>query len=106
MDDAQEPGIGEFMKAPVALTIFNRPETTARVFEAVREARPAILLVVADGPRENHRQDAAQCRETRRIVERVDWPCELAKKYSEIHLGCKKRVSTGLDWVSTPQRKQ
>jgi hypothetical protein len=87
------------MKTPVALLIFNRPETTARVFAAIREARPATLFVVADGPRENHKQDLARCCESRRIVERIDWPCELAKEYSEINLGCGRRVSTGLDWV-------
>ncbi|MGL5793016.1 MAG: glycosyltransferase family 2 protein, partial [Waterburya sp.] len=30
---------------------------------------------------------------------RVDWDCEVLKNYSEINLGCKKRVSSGIDWV-------
>jgi hypothetical protein len=87
------------MKAAVALLIFNRPDLTARVFAAIREARPPVLLVVADGPRETHAGDAVLCLEARRIVERVDWPCEVVRNYSESNLGCRRRVSTGLDWV-------
>ncbi|TRU80472.1 MAG: glycosyltransferase family 2 protein, partial [Microcystis viridis Mv_BB_P_19951000_S69D] len=28
------------LTTPVALLIFNRPDTTARVFEAIRQAKP------------------------------------------------------------------
>lgn len=87
------------LKTPVAFIIFNRPETTSRVFEEARKARPPLLLLVADGPRPGHSSDAEQCAEARGIVERVDWECEIRKNYSDINLGCKKRLSSGLDWV-------
>ncbi|MGC1799486.1 MAG: hypothetical protein WA701_03795, partial [Solirubrobacterales bacterium] len=86
-------------RTPVAMLIFNRPETTARVFERVREARPPKLLVVADGPRADRPGEAGRCREARAVVEAVDWPCELMTDYSEVNLGCGKRISSGLDWV-------
>ncbi|MBI2355167.1 MAG: glycosyltransferase family 2 protein [Deltaproteobacteria bacterium] len=84
---------------PVAFLIFNRPDTTARVFEAIRRARPARLLVVADGPRSGRPDDARLCAEVRAVIDSVDWPCEVLKDFAERNLGCKKRVSTGLDWV-------
>jgi hypothetical protein len=90
---------GDGLATPVALVVFNRPEPTARVFERVRAARPATLLVIADGPRAGHPEDAARCARVREIVTRVDWPCELLTNFSEANLGCKRRVSTGLDWV-------
>ena len=34
--------------------IFNRPDTTAQVFDAIRQARPPRLYVAADGPRPGH----------------------------------------------------
>lgn len=43
------------LTTPVAFLIFNRPDTTARVFEAIRQAKPPKLLVVADGPRPDSR---------------------------------------------------
>lgn len=87
------------LTTPVALLVFNRPEQTARVFAAIRAARPPRLLVVADGPRRGRPDDPERCAEVRRIVEQVDWPCELLCNYSEENLGCKMRVSSGLDWV-------
>lgn len=87
------------LTTPVALLVFNRPELTARVFAAIRAARPPQLLVVADGPRRGRPDDPERCSEVRRIVEQVDWLCELFCNYSEENLGCKIRVSSGLDWV-------
>lgn len=87
------------LTTPVALLVFNRPEQTSRVFAAIREARPAQLLIVADGPREDITDDAALCTEVRRLVEKVDWPCEVMKNYSDKNLGCGVRPATGITWV-------
>ena len=85
------------MKSPVALLAYNRPDLTTRVFGAIREAQPPRLLVVADGPRDG--ADAEKCDATRAILERIDWPCDVSRNYSESNLGCRKRVSSGIDWV-------
>lgn len=88
-----------FLSIPVALLVFNRPDTTARVFEAVRRARPQQLLLIADGPRADCPGDVLKCAEVLGIVENVDWTCEVLRNCSETNLGCKVRVSSGLDWV-------
>ena len=82
---------------PVALFIFNRPDLTDIAFKAIAKAKPAKLLVVADGPRSP--EEAEKCREARTVIERIDWPCELLTNFSEVNLGCKERVASGLDWV-------
>jgi hypothetical protein len=87
------------LRTPVAFLVFNRPETTERVFESIRAARPPRLLVVADGPRPDRPGEAERCRQVRAIVEQVDWPCEVARGYSDVNLGCRRRISSGLDWV-------
>jgi hypothetical protein len=30
---------------------------------------------------------------------RVDWSCEVSTHYSDVNLGCKRRISSGLQWV-------
>jgi hypothetical protein len=85
------------LTTPVALLIFNRPEPTRRVFEMIRQAQPPILLVVADGPRSE--SERAVCLETRKIIEGVDWPCDVRRHYSDVNLGCKNRVSSGITWI-------
>jgi hypothetical protein len=88
-----------FIKTPVVFLIFNRPELTAKVFEVIRQAQPPILLVVADGSRSDRPEEAEKCQQTRAIIDCVDWNCEVLKNYSDINLGCAKRVSSGLNWV-------
>jgi hypothetical protein len=87
------------LSTPVAFIIFNRPDTTDRVFQAIRQAQPQQLLVIADGPRADRPGEAEKCAATRAIIDRVDWECEVLTNYSDTNLGCKYRVSSGLDWV-------
>ncbi len=87
------------LSTPVALIIFNRPVVTQVVFDAIRKAKPQKLLIIADGPRLGKPGESEKCQAARAIVEHVDWDCEVLKNYSELNLGCKKRVSSGLDWV-------
>lgn len=87
------------MNPPVALFVFNRPETTARVIEAIRAAAPPLLLVVADGPRPGNPSDEASCREVRALIDRTDWPCPVRTNYADENLGCRVRIASGIDWV-------
>lgn len=87
------------MKSPIVFIIFNRPNETKTVFEAISKARPSELFIIADGPRTD--KEKILCDSVRSIVEKVDWPCKVTKNYSDVNLGCKIRVSSGLDWVFT-----
>lgn len=89
------------LKTPVALFIFNRPDTTAQVFAEIAKAKPPKLLVVADGPRTDVPGEREKCSAARAIIDQIDWPCALLTNYSAVNLGCKHRVSSGLDWVFT-----
>ncbi len=79
--------------------IFNRPAETFRVFDAIREARPEKLLIVADGPRPTRPGEAALCNETREVLDRVDWSCQVLSNFAETNMGCGRRVASGLDWA-------
>lgn len=87
------------LKTPVAFVIFNRPDTTERVFAEIAKAKPPKLLVVGDGPRAGREGEADMVAATRAIIDLVDWDCEVLTNYSKINLGCKRRVSSGIDWV-------
>ncbi|MEH2331847.1 CmcI family methyltransferase [Nostoc sp.] len=87
------------LSIPVALIFFHRTDTTQRVFEAIREAQPPTLLVICDAPRTDKEGEAEQCAATRAIINQVDWECEVLTNYSDINLGPRKRISSGLDWV-------
>ncbi len=90
---------GFMLHTPVAFLIFNRPDTSKKVFAEIAAAKPAKLLVVADGPRLHQPDDVAKCQATRAIIDEVDWDCDVLTNFSETNLGCKRRVSSGLSWV-------
>lgn len=87
------------LKTPVALLIYKRPSTTEKVFEAIRQAKPPQLLVIANAPRPDQPGEAEKCAATRAIIDRVDWDCQVFKNYADTFLSCKDRISSGLDWV-------
>lgn len=87
------------MNTPVVFFIFNRPDTTARVFDEIARARPRELFVVADGARPHVEGEAERCAAARGVVERVDWECRVFKNYADENMGCARRVSGGISWA-------
>ena len=83
---------------PILMILFNRSDTTARVFEAVRKARPEKLFIAADGPRTDRPEDAMKCREVRAFAQKVDWPCEVKTLFQEKNLGCGLGPVTAINW--------
>lgn len=78
--------------------MFNRPAQTARVFEAIRRARPSRLYVAADGPRPDRVGERHRCGEVREIATQVDWPCELFTLFHHSNRGCASAVSDAIGW--------
>lgn len=70
------------------------------MLEALREAKPKQLFVVADGPRSSHPEDQDLCQQTRALIdEMVDWDCEVHRDFSQENLGCGMRPHTGINWA-------
>jgi hypothetical protein len=86
-------------RSPVVMLTYARPDTTRRVLDAVREAKPPRLLVVSDAPRAGADEEAERCGQTRALFETVDWDCEVSTNFAEAHLGITKRIESGLDWA-------
>lgn len=89
------------MKSPILFLIFNRPSSTAQVFQEIRKAKPPRLYVAADGPRANRLNEKELCDLTRSIATKVDWPCELKTLFRDENLGCGKAVSNAITWFFT-----
>lgn len=87
------------LNTPIVLIVYKRPDKTEKVFEAIRQVKPPKLFVIADGPRADRPGEAEKCAAARAVVNRVDWDCEILTNYSDINLGCRQRVSSGLNWV-------
>jgi len=85
-------------KTPVLFLVFNRPDVTVQVFEAIRKAKPPRLYVAADGPRKDRPGESENCIQVRQIATQVDWPCEVKTLFRDQNLGCRHAVSSAIDW--------
>ncbi|MEA5503466.1 glycosyltransferase family 2 protein [Halotia wernerae UHCC 0503] len=85
------------LNTPVVFIIFNRPDVTQIVFNAIRQAQPKQLFVIADGAR--FPEEAEKCQQARNIIKQVDWDCQVLTNYADHNLGCRQRVSSGISWV-------
>jgi hypothetical protein len=86
------------MKTAILFLIFNRPQTSEKVFQTIKEAKPPRLYIAADGPRKDRQEEREKCEETRRIATQIDWDCEVKTLFRDENLGCGKAVSDAISW--------
>ena len=85
-------------KSAVLFLVFNRPDTTKKVFEAIKAVKPPRLYIAADGPRINRLGELEKVKSVREIVSKIDWDCEVKTLFREENLGCKYAVSSAITW--------
>ena len=79
----------KFGKAKVDIAVlilfFNRPGCLKKVYDEIRKARPARLFLYQDGPRGEHDMEGIMA--CRKVVENVDWECDVHRNYQEKNQG-------------------
>ncbi len=88
----------ERFDTPILLLIFNRPDTTERVFNLLKEIKPSKLFISGDGARSNKSGENEKVEKTREVVQSIDWDCDVKYNFSDFNLGCKMGVSSGISW--------
>ena len=83
---------------PVLFIIFNRPDSTQKVFEAIRKVKPTRLFIAADAPRYPLQGEYELCEQTRKIAQQVDWPCEVKTLFQKTNLGVGRGGVEGINW--------
>lgn len=95
---AKKESLQDSLQTPVLFLVFNRPSTTAQVFESIRRAQPPRLYVAADGPRLGVDCEIQQTAKVRRIATNIDWHCELKTLFRDKNMGCKFAISDAINW--------
>ena len=86
------------MHTPVLFMVFNRPDTSKRVFESIKRAKPPRLYLACDGPREGNLEDNEKIHNVKKIIENVNWDCQVNKLYRTKNLGCRLAVVAAINW--------
>lgn len=87
------------LKTALLFIVFNRLETTKKVFQAIQRAKPPRLYIAADGPRENRSGEYDKVQRVRNfIIENIDWECEVRTLFRDKNIGCGGAVSEAITW--------
>ena len=85
-------------KVPVLVLGFNRPDRVKKLFEVLAVIRPEKLFFAVDGPRKDNLQDHERVAQTRKLIEVVDWDCDIQTQFQSENLGCASGVTAGINW--------
>ena len=83
----------------VLVIFFNRPNCLEETFAQVRKAKPKKLYLAQDGPRANNNEDTIKVLACRKIVEDIDWECEVHRNYSSVNHGCGLGPYHAIEWA-------
>lgn len=87
------------MNKAVLFLIFNRMDTTQKVFEQIKLARPPRLYIASDGARVDKINEEKTVEKIRRwVLENIDWQCEVKTLFRDTNLGCGKGVASSISW--------
>ena len=87
------------LNTPILFLVFNRPDTTQRVFAQIRKIQPKQLFIAADGARKGKEGEQERVAQVRKLIlEGIDWDCEVKTLFRDENLGCGKAVSEGITW--------
>lgn len=89
-------GSKKIIETPVAIFAYNRPDHTGRLINILAEFKFKNLIFITDGPKNEF--DDINCLSVLNLIKR-DWGCQVDYVVSDINLGCKNRVVTGLNYV-------
>jgi hypothetical protein len=87
------------IEAPVLLIVFNRPETTQKVLDAIKKAQPQKLYIAADAPPIGNVEDEKNCPLVKEIVKQVDWDCEVHYRFADVNQGCGPGPYNAISWA-------
>lgn len=87
------------VEAPVLLIVFNRPESTKKVLDAIKKAAPKKLYIAADAPRKGNINDEKDCILVKQMINQIDWDCEKHYRYTDTNQGCGAGPFNAISWA-------
>jgi hypothetical protein len=84
---------------PVLIIIFNRPEKFQKLIESLKKIKPNQIYIFADGPRQDNNKDLELCKQTRKIISKINWSCKIKIFFLNKNIGVDKGVYSAINWL-------
>ena len=86
-----------FVKKPILLLTFNRPELTKQLLDNIKIVKPKDIFVACDGSRENVKDEDKKVNQVRKIIkESINWECKTRFLFQENNLSTTDTTSITL----------
>lgn len=87
------------LEIPILFLVFNRMDTTMKVFSQIQKIKPPKLYIGCDGARQNYPGESENVKKIRTfLLENISWDCEVFTRFNKENMGCKNSVSKSIDW--------
>ena len=83
----------------VLCIFFARPHQFKQTFQQVKRAKPRVLLLWQDGPRDGRADDVENIEKCRKIADDIDWECEVHRNYHDKNMGCDPSTFYSHKWA-------
>ncbi len=104
LENFEKPLEKPFTK-PILFLIFNRLDTTQKVFAQIRKIKPPRLYIASDAPRAERTGEAEQVALVQKwVLDHVDWPCAVKTLFRKKNLGCKRAVGSAITWFFNQEK--
>jgi hypothetical protein len=88
----------EKFSIPVVLFTFKRVEKSLQILNRIAEIKPQKIYILSDqGRNPEEIKLVAECRT--KLENRIDWDCEVIKKYASENIGVYENIGKGSQWV-------
>ena len=85
-------------ETPVLLLFFNRPDLGKMQINKLREVKAKRIYVSVDGKRDGVNSDIELVDSCCRLVDEIDWSCQVKTRFSNVNFGCGHGVVKAIDW--------
>jgi hypothetical protein len=68
------------------------------LIDRLREVKPTRVYVAADGARSHIAGEPERCVLSRAIINEIDWPCEIHRKFCDTNQGCRWGPVNAINW--------
>lgn len=91
------------MNTPMLLITYNRPLILKKLLEALSEIKPKNIYIFSDGPKSDN--DEVKIFQVQKLIDSIEWKCNIRKKISKKNLGCQRGVSSAITWFFENEKK-
>lgn len=88
-----------YLECPVLFIIYDRADTTLKVFNSIKRIKPNKLFISSDGPAKRYENEYSNVINLRKeILNLIDWDCEINTFFGEKNLGPRLWIAESINW--------